>query len=490
MSIDERVFASKLRAPGHRKEVVARPRLTDRLVDTDALIVLIVAPPGYGKSTLLAQWTDLDRRRFAFVALEPSDNDPAELWTGIVGSMRKVEPAFGESLETSLRSPGGLGIDRFMPQVIREMDRIERLITLVLEDYHQIKDAACHASIESLLTHRPQAVSVVISSRSDPPIPVGRLRASGEVLELRGADLAFSPVETEQLLNDVIGLDLAGDEVALLQEKTEGWAAGLQLATLGLRANSDRAGFLRSFSGSNRHIVDYLVEVVLERVGDLVRGFLLETSILPRFCAPLCDAVTGRSDAAQMIDILDRSDLFLISLDDQRRWYRYHHLFAELLYEELRTQGPERVADLHRAAYRWFEAEGDVDRAIAHAIAAGELEAATGLIASSWSRTAAFGRFASILQRLDAFPAGYVAKDPDLSLVKGWVMAILGRRAEVRNCIEDALAADTDQPLIDGSGTVRQGAALLRAQFPLGDVGEQYAASREVKEKSHDPIAG
>ena len=267
-----------------------------------------------------------------------------------------------------------------------------------------IRNAACHASVEALIAHRLSRVNVVLSSRSDPAIPLGRLRASGELLEIRAADLAFTVEETKELLNDTIGLRLVDDELRLLQGRTEGWPAGLQLASLTLRTAIDRESFLRSFGGSNRHIADYLTEVVLDAVDDDVREFLLDTSILNRFSASLCTAVTGREDSAGMLDLLERINLFLIPLDDQRLWYRYHHLFGGLLRHQLGLRKPARIADLHRAASAWFAEAGDLDQAVGHAIAAGELAAASDLVLRGWAPLMVSGRLTTVLAWLERFP--------------------------------------------------------------------------------------
>ena len=329
------LLARKLRSAPPRCELVARPRLVERLVRADNRLALVAAPAGFGKSTLLAQWQAQDPRGFAFVTLEPSDNDPVELWNCIVMSLRQVEPSFGSTVQAMLQSIGGIAIESLVRRIAVELEDLQQPVVVVLDDYQVIRNAACHASVEALIAHRLSRVHVVLSSRSDPAIPLGRLRASVTALEIRAADLAFTVEETKELLNDTIGLRLVDDELRLLQGRTEGWPAGLQLASLTLRTAIDRESFLRSFGGSNRHIADYLTEVVLDAVDDDVREFLLDTSILNRFSASLCTAVTGREDSAGMLDLLERINLFLIPLDDQRLWYRYHHLFGGLLRHQL-----------------------------------------------------------------------------------------------------------------------------------------------------------
>ena len=475
------VFAPKLRSPALRPGLIERSRLIERLVNAAGALVVVTAPPGFGKSTLLAQWEAADPRRFAFVSLEPSENDPVELWNCVLVSIRQVAPSFGSSVERMLHSVGGIAIEALVRRIAAEMDQLSEPVVVVLDDYHVIRNPACHASVEALTAHPISQAHLVVSTREDPPIPLGRLRASGELVEMRGNDLAFTPRETEELLNGTMGLGLSGDELEILEGRTEGWPAGLQLAALGLRASADREQFLSSFGGSNRHVVDYLTEVVLDSVDGDTRRFLLKTSILGELSGPLCDAVTGREDSAAMLDLLERSNLFVVSLDDNRRWYRYHHLFGDLLRDQLALTMPEWVARLHRAASGWFAEAGRVDEAIGYAIAAQDLEAAADLVVSGWRSAMASGRLTTVLGWLEAFPAGYVRGSAPLSVISAWINGLLGHHAAARRSVEDLLAADSPGLLPDGSGTVEHAAALIRSMFALTDVSELRSAARSVR---------
>ena len=474
LSLEERLRVpdSKLRLPGLRAGAVERPRLTGRLTASDARVVLVAAPAGFGKTTLLAQWANRDDRRFAYVALDPWDNDPLALWSGVVLSVRRLEPGFGASVEPMLQSVGGTVVHGLIRRLSVELEQLDEPVVLVLDDFHMIRDMTCLESVEALIAQNLPGLHVVLSTRFDRPVRLGRLRASGELLEIRGHDLAFTAEETEDLLSHEADLALAPDEVALLEERTEGWPAGLQLATLGLRAAPDPSAFLRSFGGSNRHVVDYLSEAVLDSLDQDVRDFLVETSILARLTGSLCDAVTGRDDSAALLDELERNNLFVIPLDDERRWYRYHHLFGELLRDRLLSDRPDRVAELHRAAYQWLARAGEADLAIEHAVAAGELEAAKDLVVDNLAGRLAAGRLVTILSWLARFPEGYVSSTASLSIARAWASRMLGRRDDARQAIADALSADSSgDRMPDGARDAEHSAALLRSALPFGDVG-------------------
>ena len=442
--------------------------------------MLVSAPAGYGKTTLLTQWANRDARRFAYLALDAWDNDPLALWSGIVLSIRRLEPGFGASVEPMLQSVGGTVVDALVRRLSMELEELAEPLVLMLDDFQVIRDMTCHQSIEALIAQNLTGVQVILSTRFDRPVRLSHLRASGELLEIRGHDLAFTAEETEELLGQEADLALAPDDLALLEERTEGWPAGLQLATLGLRAAPDPGAFLRSFGGSHRHVVDYLSEAVLDSLDHEVRDFLVETSILTRLTGSLCDTVTGRDDSAALLDKLERSNVFVIPLDDQRRWYRYHHLFAQLLRDRLRPTSPDRQAALHRAAYQWFADAGEADPAIDHAVAAGDFEAAKNLVVDNVTERLAAGRLATILAWLDRFPDGYVSSSASLSIARAWACGMLGRRDAARQAIVDALSADSSEDRMpDGARNAAHSAALLRSALPFGDVGglEEAVAS-------------
>jgi LuxR family transcriptional regulator, maltose regulon positive regulatory protein len=444
--------------------------------------VLAVAPPGFGKSTLLAQWALHDERAFAWLSLDAGDNDPIVFWSYLTGAVRTIEPGFGTTVEPAFRVPGTDLLRGPIPQLLNEMGSIETPFVLVLDDYQSIVDPTCHRSVELLLEQKPANVGLVIASRADPALPLGRLRAGGELLELRASELCFTHEETRRFLIEEMGLGLTSTAVAALQERTEGWPAGLYLASLSIRDASDPEGFVTDFSGSSRHVVDYLTEVVLDTLDERSREFLLETSILDRMCGPVCDAVVGREDSSEFLVELEHANLFLVPLDDRREWYRYHRLFADLLHDGLLRREPGRVTELHRRASEWYASAGHVGWAIHHAIAGEELEVAGRLVSENYLTTIEWGGFATVAGWLAAFPREAVAGDARLSIVEAWVMSFLNRRDEAELALQNAANASYEGPLPDGASSIEASAVLLRAGFPWGDVGRMLIAARRAFE--------
>jgi ATP/maltotriose-dependent transcriptional regulator MalT len=462
--------------------LVPRPRLAEAAATSRAPVVLVVAPPGFGKTILLAQWEEFDGRPFAWVSLDRRDNDPLVLWNYLVAAIRRIEPGFGSAVEPALRSAGGMMLDAIIPRILNELESIDHEIVLVLDDYHWVTSQACHESIAFLAEWKPANTQLVVSSRSDPPLPFGRLRASGGLFELRATELGFTEAETAELFEEALGLELAPDSIATVQRRTEGWPAGLYLALLSVRRASDPEAALVDFSGSSRHVVEYLTEVVLESETDEHRSFLLETSILERMCASLCESVTGRGDSARLLAEIERANLFLVPLDERREWFRYHHLFAELLRDELRRRDTHTEPELHRRACEWFASAGYVDEAIEHAIRGGDLDMAATLIATRWPAYIIAGRLATLTGWLEAFPPDFVRADARLCIVEAWTLTFVGSAEESRQALAAAREAGYEGELPDGSGTVEESITLVRATFPWSDVGAMLAAARAAYE--------
>src|SRR5512132_348739 len=396
--------------------------------------------------------------------------------------MRRIEPGFGSAVELALRSAGGMALDAIIPRILNELESTDREIVLVLDDYHWVTNPACHESIALLAEWKPANAQLVVASRSDPPLRLARMRASGGLLELRAADLGFTEAETAELFRGVFDLDLAPDSIAAVHRRTEGWPAGLYLAFLSVRGVSDPATALVEFGGSSRHVVDYLTEVVLDSETEEHRSFLFETSILEPMCASLCDSVTAIRDYARILAEIKRANLLLVPLDKHGEWFRYHHLFAELLSDELRRQETDTEPELHRRACKWFESAGYIDEAIQHAITGGHLDTAATLIATHWPAFANAGRVATLIGWLEAFPGDFVRTDARLSILEVWTLTLMGQTDEARRALAAARETHYDGELPDGSGTVEESLTLLRSTFPWSDVGAMLAAARSAHE--------
>ena len=381
------LLETKLYVPRSRRGLVPRPRLSERLDrGTASKLMLVSAPAGFGKTTLLTEWlaagpaAPADERLAAWLSLDRGDNDPASFWTYVIAALRTVASGVGESALALLQAPRPPPIETVLTALLNDLGATAGDIVLVLDDYHVIDARDVQDGMAFLLDHLPPQLHVVIASRADPALPLARLRARGELVEIRAAELRFTPDEAAAYLNEMMGLQLTARDVAALEGRTEGWIAALQLAALSMQGRDDVAGFIAGFAGDDRYVVDYLAEEVLQRQPDRVQAFLLQTSILGRLSGPLCDAVTGQDGGKAMLAALDRGNLFLVPLDDRRRWYRYHHLFADVLQARLLDEQPGQVPDLHRRASAWYQQNGEPAEAIRHALAAGDFEQAADLV--------------------------------------------------------------------------------------------------------------
>jgi LuxR family transcriptional regulator, maltose regulon positive regulatory protein len=400
---------------------VSRPRLIARLDrGAEGKLTLVSAPAGFGKTTLLAEWlaaAPAGPRPAAWVSLDQGDNDPATFLAYVSTAMQRVRPGIGAHALALLQSPQPPPIESVVTTLINEVAAIEDDLTLVLDDLHAIDAQSVHSAIAYLLDHLPPRMHLVIASRADPPLPLARLRGRGESTELRAAELRFTPDEAAAFLNEAMGLGLSAGDVAALETRTEGWIAGLQLAALSMQGREDVSAFIRTFAGDDRYIVDYLAEEVLQRQLDEVRSFLLQTSMLDRLSGPLCDAVTGRDDGKRLLPALERGNLFVVPLDDKRQWYRYHHLFADVLRAHLLNEQPDRVPTLHRRAAAWFEERGMAAEAIDQARAAGDHDIVARLLVANWEAFERLGRNASVSGWAASLPDEMVRARPRLALI-------------------------------------------------------------------------
>jgi LuxR family maltose regulon positive regulatory protein len=454
---------------------------------TDCKVSVISAPTGYGKTTLLAHWRQVEEANlpFAWVSLDEQDNDPIRLWRHIVEALRQVVPdeeGFGTDVLARMSAAGQVFVGTTLPTLINELAELSHRVVLVLDDYQFVTEEDAHESLAFFVEHLPENVLLVISSRSDPPLPLGRWRARGEMNEIRTEQLAFSEEEAECLLNEKMGLDIGPADLSVLLERTEGWPAGIYLASLSLRNKEDKHAFIESFRGSNRYIVGLLGEEVLSDLTEEVRLFLLETSVLRGMTGPLCDAVTGREGSAKLLRELARSNLFVVSLDEQGEWYRYHHLFSELLLYELRSSKPDLVSTLRKRASVWLEDAGYFEGAIRQALAAEDYERVGLLIARHWYGYVSAGQTATVQRWLESLPEGMITHDAALVLVKAWICALGGQREESATLLTLAENIPYEGPLPDGTGSVESGATILRAVFGYGGVQSMVEAARRAME--------
>lgn len=445
------LLETKFHVPKRRRSLVARSRLSERLSRADTALTLLSAPAGFGKTTLLAEWlasAPVDGPAAAWLSLDQRDNDPALFWTYVITALQTSAPAVGASA-LSLLSSGQPPTETVLAMLLNELHAVPHEVVLVLDDYHVVEPNEIHDGMAYLLDHAPPQIHVVIASRSDPPLPLARLRARGELAEIRAADLRFTPEEAAAYLNEVMGLDLTTPDIAALEGRTEGWIAALQLAALSMQGRDDIAGFIAGFAGDDRYIVDYLVGEVLERQPDDVRSFLLQTSILSRLNGSLCDAVTGQGGGKAMLETLDRANLFLVPLDDRRHWYRYHHLFADMLRARLLDEQPDLVQELHRRASDWYECEGERSEAIHHAMAGEDFERAADLVELAIPAMQQSRREAVLRRWFESLPEALFRARPVLSA--GYVGALMstGESEGVEERLRDAerwLAATNERP--------------------------------------------
>jgi LuxR family maltose regulon positive regulatory protein len=497
---------TKLYMPRLRRSLVARPRLSGRLSrGSDARLTLISAPAGFGKTTLLTAWlatAAAQDRSAAWLSLDESDRRPAMFWTYVITALQTAVPGVGAGVLPLLQSAQP-PIEAVLTVVLNELSAVGHDIDLVLDDYHLVDGPDIRSGMAFLLDHLPPQLHLVISSRADPQLPLARLRARGELVEVRAADLRFTPDEVAAYLNDVIGLDIAPQDIAALEERTEGWIAALQLAALSMQGRSDIGGFIAGFAGDDRYIVDYLVEEVLQRQPEQVRTFLLRTCVLERLSGPLCDAVTGEPGGKAMLEALDRANLFLVPLDDGRHWYRYHHLFADMLRAHLFDERPDEITDLHRRAGQWYDQHGQPVPAVRHALAAGDPELAADLVELAMPALQRGRQEATIRGWLDVIPDEVVRMRPVLAI--GFVGALMSsnefegieeRLRDVERWLEPATRdrpgsqADAGMVVVDKAELIRLPGAIEMYRAALALIRGDLPATHRHAQLAIDRAAG
>jgi LuxR family maltose regulon positive regulatory protein len=469
------LLVTKLHVPVLRPDLLPRTRLIDRLNSAAACdLVLVSTPAGFGKTTLLAEWAGRDRRPVAWLSLDAGDNDPARFWRYVAGAIDRIRPGAGDGLRSLLDAPVEPTLEEVVAGLVNELVTDPHEFWLVLDDYHVVGSRHVQDSLALLLRRLPPGMHVVIATRTDPPLPLARLRGRGQLAELRAADLRFTPDEVDAVVREVWGLDLPAESLAGLAARTEGWVTALQMAALSLRDAGDPAALVEKFTGTHRYVLDYLTEEVLGRQPEDVQTFLLDTSILDRLTGPLCDAVTGRGDGQRMLRYLESANLFLVPLDEERRWYRYHHLFADLL-RARPPADPGRVPQLHRRAAGWAEHHGLVEDAVRHALAAGEDDRAAGLAERYADEHLRRGERTTLRRWVSVLPRQAVAAHPKLCLIEALAAADAGQLTAAEQLLRDAERALATGPArpdqapagLDGGALANSPAAiaLLRASI-------------------------
>ncbi len=472
----EPLLSTKLYIPPTRPELVPRQRLIERLNESlDCKLTLISAPAGFGKTTLVSEWVTGCECPTAWLSLDEDDNDTARFLTYFITALNRVEGIeanMGEGALSMLHSPQPPPVEVVLTSLINDGADIPDRIILVLDDYHVIDAKPVNNALTFLLEHLPPQMHLVIATREDPHLPLSRLRARGQLTELRAADLRFTSIEAAEFLNDVMGLYLSTVDIAALETRTEGWIAGLQFAAISMQGSKDATGFIKSFTGSHRYVLDYLVEEVLEQQSETIQSFLLQTSVLDRLNASLCNALLDQQDGQEYLEFLEHANLFVIPLDEERHWYRYHHLFADLLRQRLKRTQPEKLPILHRRASKWHEQNSMGKEAVDHALAAQDFERAAGLIEEQVDAVWQRGEHAKILGWLNMLPKEQFSTRPHLSIFHAWVQLEDGRvkAAElslraVEQAIKTNAANEPEKFVYPNSAHLKSRASVMHAML-------------------------
>lgn len=445
----ENILHTKLHIPPLRASFVFRQRLIDKLnAEPDARLTLISAPAGYGKTTLVIAWLQKLQTKSALLSLDESDNDPKRFLVYLFAALRQIDTGIGRAVEGMLHAPQPPPGEAILTALVNELASVAQPFILILDDYHVIHTNSIHQQLNFLVDHQPAQMHLVVITREDPPLPLARLRARGQMVEIRQEDLRFSLEECADFLDQEIGPKLSPPDIAALEHRTEGWAAGLHLAALSMQGRADLPGFIEAFTGSSHYVLDYLIEEVFKQQSAETQDFLLKTSILDRLTGSLCDAVAARTGSRSILEHLEHANLFIIPLDQSCTWYRYHHLFGELLRQRLHTTETISENALHRLACQWFVTEGLFPEAIQHALSGADWEQAAELIQDNSEILLRRGELVTLLGWLKALPEQVVCKHPQLCRDYGWVLTLTGQLAAAApylECAEQALQGDNER---------------------------------------------
>lgn len=466
------LLKTKLHIPQTRSSLVSRDRFSQKLGENARFaskLTLVSAPAGYGKTTLVATWLEsvqaAGSTQCAWLSLDKEDNDPAQFWAYFIAALQTANPNLGEEALVLLRNVQLTAVTPIITTLINELETQTPKLLLVLDDYHTIHNRAIHDGISFLINHLPAHLHLILISRADPPLPLAQLRARGQIIEIRSADLRFSEAETGHFLNDIMQLNLTQAEVVALKERTEGWAASLRLAALAMQSptlpNQDHHHFINTFTGSNRYIVDFLLEEVLNQQPPHIQEFLLQTAVLDKLCGSLCDEILEIDDSQSpvsnlqsqtILEHLERTNLFLVPLDNERQWYRYHHLFGDLLRYRLNETYPNRVAALQYRAACWHEKNGFMTEAINYGLAARAFEWAAKLIVDITPEMFGTGKMPTLYRWLGLLPNEVILKETQLYIAYGWLLFRTGQYAAFETHLADRPASE--ETAVNGELTI------------------------------------
>lgn len=436
----EGFLKTKLFPPPARSNHVKRQALLEKFALTrqrGIACTLVSAPAGFGKTTLVVDYARSSGLPFAWLALDEGDNDLLRFWRYIDTALVAIDSRIGEGMRSALYESQALAFQPIVTSLIDDILGIEKELILILDDYHVITNQAIHEGMTFLIDHLPSFFHLIIVTRADPPLPISRLRAQGQLIELRVADLRFTTDEASAFLNNSMKLDLLSSDVDALETRTEGWIVGLQLAALSMQDRVDKHQFIQSFTGSHNYVLEYLMDEVLSRQPESLQRFLYETSILPRMCAPLCNAVTGRIDSTDILSDLNRRNLFVTPLDGEHYWFRYHHLFTELLNVNLQRTRANDLPILHRRAAQWFQENNYVGDALRHALAIPDYPYASRLVVDNWRRIYHQGRLNTAVEWLDSLPSDFVRQSPPLGVAYCWTLFVRGDYDRIASYLDE-----------------------------------------------------
>jgi LuxR family maltose regulon positive regulatory protein len=486
------LLEAKLHAPDARQDWVPRRQLVRDLIATGARLVLVEAPAGYGKTILVSQLRSAaaQSRAYAWVSLDRGDDDPARLWWHVVSALQRVSPGLGGTdLRRFLATQDPDVEGELMPRLVNALAERPEPLSLVLDDYYLVTEPRCHAQIEFLLLNLVPPTQMVIITRAEPPLPLARLRATGDLAEIRMKELRFGPDTAAALIYRVAAVRLSEPDLLGLVQRTEGWPAGVYLAALSLRGSTDPGAVVRQISGTNRYIADYLFEEVINRQPSRIRQFLTHTSILRWFTAPLCEAVTETADAAEVIDLLERQNLFVVPLDEDRQWFRYHRLFRQTLRRQLESREPRMVSILHRRASAWHAAHGPAEEAVDHALAGGDVAGAAGLMAAHWTGFVSAGRSQTVRRWIDQLGDEQITAKPLAAHCAAWMAALAGEPEKVRRLVPVIRAGEHAGRLPDGMRSLEFSAALLHGVFGFDGIRVMRESAARAAELEDDPTS-